>query len=122
MEKGALFVGWGSIIVGREKTAPRVLNDAMQYLQGLQKEGKSDSIDVILLEPHGGELEGFVLIKGNKDFLAKLRVEKEFIEIIVSVQLVHTKVGVVWAYSGAEMQTLFQIWDRQEEKLINYSH
>ena len=122
MEKGALFVGWGSIIVGREKTAPRVLNDAMQYLQGLQKEGKLDSIDVILLEPHGGELEGFVLIKGNKDFLAKLRVEKEFIEIIVSVQLVHTKVGVVWAYSGAEMQTLFQIWDRQEEKLINYSH
>ena len=118
MEKGALFVGWGSIIVGREKTAPRVLNDAMQYLQGLQKEGKLDSIDVILLEPHGGELEGFVLIKGNKDFLAKLRVEKEFTEIIVSVQLVHTKVGVVWAYSGAEMQTLFQIWDRQEEKLI----
>ena len=118
MEKGALFVGWGSIIVGLEKTAPRVLNDAMQYLQALQKDGKLDSIDVILLEPHGGELEGFVLIKGNKDFLAKLRVEKEFIEIIVSVQLVHTKVGVVWAYSGAEMQTLFQIWDRQEEKLI----
>ena len=48
----------------------------MEYLQALKKEGKLDSIDVILLELHGGELEGFVL-KGEKEFLAKLRVEEE---------------------------------------------
>lgn len=118
MEKGALFVGWGSIITGREKIAPRVLNDARQFLQGLQREGKIDSVDVVLLEPHGGDLEGFVLVKGNKDFLSKLRVEDAFINIMVSVQLVHNKVGVIWAYTGAEMESIFQIWDKQEDKFL----
>jgi len=118
MEKGALFVGWGSIITGREKTAAQVLNEAMNYLHTLQNEGKLDALDVVLLEPHGGDLDGFVLVKGDKEFLAKLRVEEEFVKIIVAVQLVHIKVGVVWAYSGREMQSLFQIWGQQEEKLI----
>ena len=118
MEKGALFVGWGSIITGREKTAAQVLNEAMKYLQTLQNDGKLDALDVVLLEPHGGDLEGFVLVKGDKEFLAKLRVEEEFVKIIVGAQLVHIKVGVVWAYSGREMQSLFQIWGQQEEKLI----
>lgn len=118
MEKGALFVGWGSIITGREKIAPRVLNEAMQYLQKLKTEGQLDSIEVIILEPHGGELDGFVLVKGDKNVLANLRVDDEFVKMIVGVQLVHTKVGVVWAYSGAEIQSLFQMWDEQEEKLF----
>ena len=119
MSKGSLFVGWGSIIVGREKTAAQVLNEAMRYLQTLQNEGKLDTLEVVLLEPHGGDLEGFVLVKGDKEFLAKLRVEEEFVKIIVGVQLVHNKVGVVWAYSGREMQSLFQIWDQQEDKFLN---
>lgn len=118
MAKGALFVGWGSIITGREKAAPKVLMEAMGYLQELQKRGTLDTIDVVCLEPHGGELEGFVLVKGDKDALASLRVNEEFVKMIVAVQLVHNKVGVVWAYTGAEMQSLFQMWDQQEEKLI----
>ena len=30
MAKGALFVGWGAIIPGREEAAPKVLNEAVQ--------------------------------------------------------------------------------------------
>jgi hypothetical protein len=73
---------------------------------------------VVILEPHGGDLGGFVLVKGVKESIAKLRVEDEFVRLIISVQLVHQKVGVVGAYTDAEMQTLFQMWDEQEEKLI----
>jgi hypothetical protein len=115
--KGAIFVGWGSIITGREKAAPGVLNNAMQYLMSLQKNGIVDAVEAVALEPHGGDLEGFVLIRGEKDALAMLRVDNEFVKVIVGVQLVHTKVGVVWAYAGAEMQSLFRTWDEQEEKL-----
>ena len=118
MEKGALFVGWGSIIPGREKTASKVLGDAMGYLQGLSAQGVIDSFDVILLEPHGGELEGFVLLKGDKARLAQLRVDDAFIQVIVGVQLVHSKVGVVGAYAGAQVPALLQLWDRQEDALL----
>src|ERR671928_154888 len=54
MAKGALFVGWGALIPGREAAARRVLGDAMQYLQRLQQAGTIDSFEAVALEPHGG--------------------------------------------------------------------
>lgn len=118
MAKGALFVGWGAIIPGREEAAPRVLNEAVQWLVRLQHEGRIDGFEAVALEPHGGDLAGFVLVKGDKESLASLRVEDEFLRTMVRVQLVHSKVGVVGAYTGAEMQSLFALWDREEATLL----
>lgn len=118
MAKGALFVGWGEIIPGREKAAQAALSDAMQYCKRLQQQGSIDSFEVVILEPHGGDLAGFVLLKGDREAIAHLRVNDKFVSVIVGVQLVHRKVGVVGAYTGAEMQSLFAVWDEQEEKLI----
>jgi hypothetical protein len=41
MVKGALFVGWGAIITGREKIAPTVLGEAVEYLQRVKKQGSN---------------------------------------------------------------------------------
>ena len=117
MAKGALFVGWGALIPGREGAARRVLNEAVQYLQRLQREGTIDSFEAVALEPHGGDLTGFVLVRGDREAISRMRVSDEFARIAVRVQLVHTHVGVVGAYTGAEMQSLFEEWDRQEEDL-----
>jgi hypothetical protein len=116
--QGTLFVGWGAIIPGREHTAAQVLGEAMQYLQRLRAEGAIESIDVVLLEPHGGELEGFVLVRGERTKLALLRVDAEFVRTIVAVQLVHAKVAVVGGYSGAAMEGLMQVWGEQEARLL----
>ena len=118
MEKAALFVGWGPIIAGREAQAKQVLADALQYCDGLQRVGRIDSFDVVVLEPHGGDLGGFVLLKGDKQKMAELRMATDFVKTLVGVQLVHQKVGVVGAYCGAEMQALFGLWEEQEHRLL----
>lgn len=117
MVQGALFVGWGALIPGREGAARTVLNEAVQYLERLRQAGTIDSFDAVALEPHGGELTGFVLVRGDQEAISRMRVSDEFTRIAVRVQLVHTHVGVVGAYTGAEMQSLFEVWDRQEEEL-----
>ncbi|GHO47790.1 hypothetical protein [Ktedonospora formicarum] len=119
MAKGALLVGWGEIIPGREKAAAATLNAAMHYCIRLQREGKIESFEAIALEPHGSDLNGFVMLRGEKESIARLRVEDEFTSIIVGVQLVHRHVRVVGAYVGAEMQSLFAMWDEQEVKLLS---
>jgi len=43
MANGTLFVGWGSIIAGREKTASQVLGGAMGYLEELKASGTIES-------------------------------------------------------------------------------
>ena len=118
MTKGALFVGWGALIPGREDAARKVLAESVEYLQRLQWEGAIDSFEAVALEPHGGELAGFVLVKGDRQALAHLRVNDEFTRLVVRIQLVHTHVGVVGAYAGAEMQSLFEVWDEQEAELV----
>ncbi|WP_301168761.1 hypothetical protein [Brevibacillus nitrificans] len=118
MAKGSLMVGWGEIIAGREKAAQATLNNAMQYCIRLQQEGKIDRFEVVALEPHGSDLNGFVLISGDKETIAQLRADDEFVSVMVGVQLVHRNVRVVGAYTGAELQSLFAMWDEQEEKLL----
>ncbi len=119
MAKGALFVGWGALIPGREQAAQGVLNDAVAYCMRLQQEGTLDSFDAVALEPYGGNLIGFVLIKGDRDKLALLRVSDEFVRTLVRVQLVHENVSVIGAYSGTEMQALFQMWNEETETLTS---
>jgi hypothetical protein len=119
MTKGSLFVSWGEIIPGREKAAQATLNDAMRYCIRLQQEGKIDHFETVALEPHGSDLNGFVLLTGDREAIAQLRAEDEFVSVMVGVQLVHRHVRVVGAYTGAEMQSLFAMWDEQEAKLLS---
>jgi len=58
-----------------------------------------------------------VLVKGDKEAIGELRTSDEFIRILVRVQRVHQSVGVVNAYTGAEMQSLFALWDEPIEGL-----
>lgn len=59
-----MFAEWGALIPGREEAAQKVLNETMQYLKRLQN-GTIDSFQVVVLEPHGGDLASFVLVKGD---------------------------------------------------------
>lgn len=116
--KAALLVGWGPIIPGREATAAQVLDEAMHYLTTVKEQGRLDTIDAVLLEPHGGDMHGFVLLRGDANALVRLRCEAAFVRTIVAVQLVHEKVKVTGAYMQAEMQALMQMWDEQEKRLL----
>jgi hypothetical protein len=73
-----LFVGWGATITGREERALEVFNDAIGFYGRCQQEGRIESFDVVLLEPHGGGLHGYVQLHGSADQLAALREADDF--------------------------------------------
>jgi hypothetical protein len=89
MAKAALFVGWGALIPGREEAAGKVLEGAVAWLTELQRQGRIDSFEPVALGPHGGDLAGFVLVKGDKDAIAELRYSDEFVRISAHIQRVH---------------------------------
>ena len=65
MGSNVVFVGWDRPALGREKTSVPLFQEFLQYLGGLQKAGTIQSFDSVLLNPHGGDLNGFTLIKGD---------------------------------------------------------
>ena len=117
MAKGTLFVGWGEGIPGREQKALQVFNETLEYYGQLQQRGEIESFEPFLLEPHGGDLLGFILIRGEREKLDRLRSDREFIRRTVRAQLIVQGVGVIAAYGGDELTALVGDYQQQLAEL-----
>ena len=117
MADAALFVGWGNVVRGREQRGLEVFNEALQYYSDLQRQKEIESFEVVLLEQHGGDLNGFVLIRGDEDRLAKLRNDREFQRRILRAQLIVDNIGVVSGLIGNSINRALADYVGELEKL-----
>jgi hypothetical protein len=113
MADAGLFLGWGPPIPGREAKGLEVFGEALEYYGGLQSEGKIESFETVLLEPHGGELGGFILIRGSAEQMSALRVDEAFERLTTRASLVVADVGVVGAYLGDGLNRAIGIYQEQ---------
>ena len=96
----ALFIGWGAVVRGREKQALQVFQESMEYYGRLQQEGRIEGFDVVLLAPHGGDMNGFVVLRGDRQALEDVRFSDEFERLLVRAASIIDAPGVVPAYTG----------------------
>ncbi len=97
-----LFIGFGAPARGREVAATKVFEEAMTYLGGLQKAGEIESVEVGILEPHGGDLGGFMLVRGDREQVAQVRGSAEFELLVVRAGFAVENLGVTAVYLGEE--------------------
>jgi hypothetical protein len=95
-----LFIGWGATVRGREERGLDVFNAAVGFYGRCQQEGRIESFDVILLEPHGGGLAGYMELHGSADQLAALRGEDEFRRIMIDAALIVDELGIVGGFAN----------------------
>ena len=117
MANAGLFIGWENPVPGRERQALRVFNDSLQYYTALQQQGRIESFESVLLENHGGDLGGFILLRGDKEQLSRLRVDPEFQHNVVRSTLVAGRFGVVGASLGDELNRLMGDYQSQIDEL-----
>ena len=117
MANAALFVGWGTAITGREQQALKVFNEAVAYWTRLQQQGEIESFEPVQLEPHGGDLQGFCLLRGDGEQLSRLRTSEDFVRLNTRAGLVVNNFGVVGAFIGEEMQQLFASYQQHATEL-----
>lgn len=96
----ALFIGWGGVVRGREQQSLQVFQESIQYYGRLQQEGRIERFDVVLLSPHGGDLNGFAVLHGDRQALSEIRFSDEFERLIVRAASIIDELGVVPAYTG----------------------
>jgi hypothetical protein len=113
MADAGLFVGWGSVARGREKEAVELFNEILGYYGRLQEEGEIDSFEPVFLEPHGGDLSGFVLIRGEPEKLAALRVSEEFTQYSIRAALAVDSFGVVGADLAGRLESQMAFYVEQ---------
>lgn len=103
MADAALFIGWGETKGGRERQAVDLFKESLAYLTSLVTEGRVASIEPFFLEPHGGELEGFWILRGELEKLSALRIDDDFQRFAVRAQAVVSGFGVVGATTGERL-------------------
>jgi hypothetical protein len=100
MADAGLFIGWGQVVRNREQRALEVFNESMAYYASLEQDGKIESWEVVLLEPHGGDLAGFVLLRGSTDQMNAVRSDEEFERRTTRADLIVEGLGTVGALVG----------------------
>jgi hypothetical protein len=106
MADDALFIGWGEVVRGRERKAIEVFNESLQYYVQLQQDGKVESVEPWFLAPHGGDLAGFILLRGEREQLDEIERSPEFERLQTRASLIVDRTGVINAYTGEALGRL----------------
>ncbi len=113
----ALFLGWGHAVRGREQVSLQVFNEALQFFTERQQQGDLEAFEPVALEPHGGDLYGFFLIRGDPEKLNRLRSSADFQRLTARGGFVVERLGVVSAFVGDELNHFFGLLQQQTEEL-----
>ena len=101
MAEAGLFIGWGAPVRGREAKGLEGLQREHSSTWGrLQEAGRIESFEVALLFPHGGDLDGFALLRGSHDQLNEVGGDEEFLRLTTRAGLIVERLGVVRAALG----------------------
>ena len=110
MAEAGIFIGWGEPVTGREAKGLEVFAEALGYYGNAEQDGRIESQEAVLLGPHGGDLGGFILVRGSEAQIAALRAEDEFERIVTRAALVVQNVGVVDAAVGDGVQDAIGVY------------
>jgi hypothetical protein len=113
MAKGALFIRWGFPTPALAGRANKIFGDAMEYWKDKQKQGMIDSFEPVFLDYYGGDLSGFVLIRGDREKLNKIRMDPEFESRNQRVAMVVPNFGIIDAFIGDELQRRMADYQKQ---------
>lgn len=110
MSSNAIVFGWDRSLPGREQLSGQHFQDFVAYLQACKNAGTIESFEPVLLEPHGGSVNGFFLIKGANDKLAALTSSPEWVQHQTRAML-HLDGAAVWrGVVGAGVNERMGIW------------
>ena len=117
MADAGIFIGFGLPARGREQMELASFNEAMGHFAALQQSGEIEGFEAVLLEPHGGDLGGFILLRGSADSLAHVRVSESFQHLIARAGLCVDGMGIVGAQIGEGLMREMAYYGEQVAKL-----
>ncbi|SRR6266540_2482622 len=118
MADAGLFIGWGQVVRGREDRALDVFNETLELYGQLQSDGRIEDFEVALLDPHGGELQGYAMLRGSEDQIDAIRGDEDFQRMMTKASLVVDDLGLIRASIGEGLARAMAIY--QEELAVTH--
>ena len=110
MSSNAIFFGWNRSIPGRERLSAQHFQEFVAYLGGLRQQGTIESFDVVFLNAHGGDMNGFFLIRGESGKLSELVGSTDWVTHMVRAALHLEGPGAVLGVTGEAIAERMNLW------------
>jgi hypothetical protein len=110
MASNLIMFGWNRPVPGREKLSGQHFGEFVNYLGALERNGVIQSFDTVFLDSHGGDLNGFFLIKGDTAKLDALLSSTEWITHATRASLHLAGFGVIRGVTGNEVMDRMALW------------
>ena len=112
MANRILFVGWNRVLAGREQQAMQLWQKSMEYYTGLQSDGRIESFEPVLLWAHGGDLNGFIILRSDAEKLAGVQEDEMFFDMMVEAGYCLEGFGVVRGDIGESITNSMSRWTK----------
>jgi len=112
MADSVLFLGWNRPTRGREEQAMKLWGKSVEYYSQLQADGRIENFEPVLLTAHGGDLNGFFLIRGETQKLSEIRLEDTFIDLVIEAGYCLDGFGAVSGFTGDGVNDIFARWSK----------
>jgi len=110
MANAVIFLGWNRPSVGREQQAMQVFQKSLEFYTKLQTEGRIESFEPVILSSHGGDLNGFILLRGDAEKLSEIRRDETFVDIVIEAEYCVDGFGHVDGYIGKGLDDVITRW------------
>jgi hypothetical protein len=112
MVNTVMFLGWNTPVHGREMIVNELFTSFVNYLTKCQTSKLIESFEPVLLHPHGGDLNGFILVRGTRDQITKLRLTEDFLQLITQASVHVNNFGMVDGWIGDSLTEQMTRWQR----------
>lgn len=110
MADAGMLIGWNRALPGEDAAAVQLWGEMMQYLLRLKAEGHISSFEPVLLGAYGGDLNGFVLLRGSQERLDRVRNSDDFLMLNLRANKALDGFLVVRAHFGAEAAKILDLY------------
>ena len=116
MADRVLVISWGQPVRGREQHGLEVLAEATALYGELQKGGRIESFDLILLEPNMF-MNGCFILHGTHDQLDAVREDMRFRRSMVDAGLVVDALTITSGYTAEGIQQTLPLYTDAVERV-----
>ena len=107
-----LLLGWNRVARGKEDKVMALFGESLAFWGQLQQAGVIDSFEPVLLLPHGGDLNGFILVRGDADKLDQVMASDAYLAIDTKANYYLEGYGAIRAFFGEEITRRFGAYQK----------
>ena len=107
-----ILIGWNRIVPGKEPLGVALFGEALEFWREQQRAGAIDSFETVFLGPHGGDLNGFILVRGEAEKLNQVLVSDAYLVLETKANYLLQGHGVIKASFGEEITRRMGFYQR----------